>query len=720
MTMQADTLRLFGAFFVDAEMIPGGEQSATVVDLMLLANDYNYVLSPEFLAATEALTAPQKATVFKALGATLQEVVGDTIGTSPMYRDFPRNRHIDADVRFVLWIARWMGYPVCFEAELYGADPVTGQQNPLNGFDPAKDDAFTIPKIEGFGNSRRTLRVIRPADRAFIEGKVMAMMSNLTPFSDVERRFIRGMIGPDGVPAEKLTQVRFREKLVELFDLIPDEDYAKAMNSVTDVLRLAVKLSGTQVRMVKGRYGITSKVTIEPDLSLKAKPRFNLKTAQTKRVLALLEAILSRGTTDFETDLLRHEEAWKRFAEHVRMNQYEKRFPLAHEALQDLRNGLLLSWESKYANGTVFSRIAMARKRPGTFVRRMAAIWREVNALPRAPLGLGEYDKAVSVFMEAAAEAMPQVDVMKLLQLYVYATRTSHVRKRFHMLPNGKMLTSERTPESMATIAHLVGRHLRERLGGTLEWNAALTTAVEGIFIPAGNRSASEADQRTARGDRVSLAFEETDTIRLFLHWKHYSDVDLSAVFFDADLTNKGECSYFSLHNGAFFNHSGDIRNGSTGAAEYVDIHVGEARKRGIRYILMAANVYSGTPFDQFPCYVGAMIRDGKTGKHFDPATVEAKLALTSATTTNAPVLFDLETGEMVYVDMPGDWRYATNVRTNAGSLQETLEFFTNYGAYRPSFADVIQLAGTEGGPVATADAVRSKVDEVLAALAAA
>lgn len=720
MTMQADVLRLFGAFFIDAAMIPKDPQEADVLDLIMLANDYNYVLSPELLAATETLTPRQMATVFKALGATLQEVVGDTIGTSPMYRDFPHHTYLDENLRFALWVLRWMGYEAHFSAELYGADPVTGQQNPLNGFDPSKDDAFTIPKIEGFGNSRRSMRVIRLADKSFIEGKVMAMMSNLTPFSDVERRFIRGMIGPDGVPAEKLTQVRFREKLVELFDLIPDEDYAKAMNSVTDVLRLAVKLSGTQVRMVKGRYGITSKVTIEPDLSLKAKPRFNLKTSQTKRLLALLEGLLDRGTTDFETDFIRHEEAWKRFAEHVRMNQYEKRFPLAHEALQDLRNGLLLSWESKYANGTVFSRIAMARKRPGTFVRRMAAIWREVNALPRAPLGLGEYDKAVSVFMEAAAEALPQVDVMKLLQLYVYATRTSHVRKRFHMLPNGKMLTSERTPESMATIAHLVGRHLRERLGGTLEWDPVLTTAVEGIFIPAGNRSASEADQRTARGDRVSLAFEETDTIRLFLHWKHYSDVDLSAVFFDADLTNKGECSYFSLHNGAFFNHSGDIRNGSTGAAEYVDIHVGEARKRGVRYILMAANVYSGTPFDQFPCYVGAMIRDGKTGKHFDPATVEAKLALTSATTTNAPVLFDLETGEMVYVDMPGDWRYATNVRTNAGSLQETLEFFTNYGAYRPSFADVIQLAGTEGGPVATADAVRSKVDDVLAALAAA
>ncbi|WNL50620.1 hypothetical protein RPALISO_9 [Ruegeria phage RpAliso] len=711
----SDMIRLFDAFYVDG-VIPEDNAEASTLDVMALAMDYKCALAPELIHKIEALTPKQRATVLKALNGALADVYS-TLPTSPLYRAFPNHEIVPFTARLVVWIARWMGADITFDPALYGADPVTGFQNPLHGVDPEKDAEFTQPFSETGGNSRRKIRILRAADKAFIEGKVIAMMSNLTPFSGVEKRFVVSMIGPNGVPASALTNVKFREKLVELFGMMTDEDYAAACTSVTDALRLAVHLSGARQSSSKGRFGIIRSQTIAPDLTLKSKPRFNLKTSQAKRVLSIVEAILARGTTDHETDFLRYEEFWKRLSEHVRINQFEKRFPLTHKALTDLRLGWMTSWESKYANGTVFDRIKLASKRPGVFVRRAAAICREINSMEVSRFGPGARDEASGKFVAAAEEAFPKVDVMKLLQLYVYALRTSNMEDRFHILPNGKMMTSTRTPESLALVAHVVSKHLRDRLDGTLPWSKEEVDAVSGIFVPTANRTVSEAAQRTARGDRTFLSYEGDDTIRVFLHWKHRSDVDLSVTFYDADLNRKADCSYMST-NGAFYKHSGDILDGSSGAAEYVDIDIAGAKARGIRYALMTANVYTGVPFKDFECYVGLMIRDGRTGRHFEVSTIENKLSLDSDKTRNSPAIVDLETGEMIYVDMANNWGYGTNVRSNAADLKQTLDFYLNFGAYRPTFADVLTFAGTDGGEVAGADDIRGDIDGVLATLA--
>lgn len=193
----------------------------------------------------------------------------------------------------------------------------------------------------------------------------------------------------------------------------------------------------------------------------------------------------------------------------------------------------------------------------------------------------------------------------------------------------------------------------------------------------------------------------------------------MSAAFYDADLGKLNDCTYYNLQ-GEYAVHSGDILDGSKGAAEYIDIDVKKAKKAGVRYVLMNANVYSGMTFDTFPCHVGAMIRDGQTGKHFEVSTVETKLSLDSPTRNTTPAIFDLDTGVMIYVDLHGNWDRHHNVSSKGASLKETLRYFIEYDKYRPTFGDVISFAGSADpdAPKATASEIRAKQDEILATLA--
>lgn len=709
MTIQTQMMSLFGAVFI--RDVAESKNSASTMDLMALCMDYRYAMAPDLITAVDKLTDGQRATLFQELGAAFNENIKGLGGkVSPLYRAFPNHTLIPDDVRVMAWFFHLLGFDTAYNPAQYGANPFTGFQNDWMGETADFDKEHTVRFKAEDGNRRRKVRFLRLADESFIVDKVTAIMSNLTPLSNAERTFVRYALNNGYLPASALASIRFREKLPLVWDMMSTEQYVEACNSVTDALRLAVHLTGSVRRHRVGRAwtgAYSRNVTVEPDLSLNTAPYFKLSTAHAKQIMAILEGVLVRGNTDHETDFLRHAEPWKRLASHIRVRQFTKRYPNAVNALMDLRTGWLKSWESKYAAADAAGKIALAKERPGVFVRRLTEISRQCT----------EADKPA--LLSAAKEAFETVDTPKLLQLRTHLNRTVDQTKRFHMLPNGTIMSSERAPDVVdARIKHLLEACLTKRLQGKLEYDKTIISSdLFGMFLPAGNRSASDADTRTSRGDRVKLDYRAEDTIRFFLHWHERCDVDMSAVFYDADLNRVKECTYYSLDIG-YAKHSGDILDGRRGAAEYIDIKVGQALKAGARYVLMNANVYSGMSFDTFTCHVGVMIRDGQTGDHFDVSTVESKLSLDSPTTNNTPALFDLETGEMIYIDLHGNWNRGENVSSKSASLKDTLRFFIDYDQYRPTFGDVITLAGSFDGPMATSDMVRASQDNILQTLA--
>lgn len=715
MNIQSRIMSLFGAALVRPDHISDGTNEASVMDLTALAMDYRYAFSPDLLAALDKLTDGQRGTLFLELGVAFNENIKGLGGqVSPLYRAFPNHdiRCYGHEVHVVAWLLNMMGVDVNGDAELYGANPFTGFQNDWHRADADLDAEHTLRFKDSGGNRRRKIRFLKLADESFVSDKVSAIMSNLNPLSAAEKDFVGYALRNDYLPASALSSIKFREKLPLVWDMMTQDQYVAACNSVTDVLRLAAHLTG-MVRRRKigkswtGTYGHT--VSEGPDLSLNTPPYFKLTTSHVKVVMAILEGILSRGNTDHETDFLRHAEPWKRLASHIRVRQFTKRYPQAVNALMDLRTGWLKSWESKYAAADAAGKIEMAKDRPGVLVRRLTELSRACGAGEKKAL------------LGAAKTAFDTVDTGKLFQLRTHLNRTVDQEKRFHQLPNGGIMVSERAPDVIdKRITHLLDASLHSRLAGTLPFSRNVPDEAYGLFVPAGNRSASDVDVRTSRGDRVRLDFRAEDTIRFFLHWHERCDVDMSAVFYDADLNHVDECTYYNTNVKNYASHSGDILDGSRGAAEYIDIKIANARKRGVRYVLMNANVYSGMTFDTFPCHVGVMLRDGQTGDHFEVSTVETKLSLDSPTRNTTPAIFDLETGDMIYVDLHGRWDTHHNVRSKSASLQDALRYFINYDQYRPSFGDIIAVAGSDdpNAPVATAAAIRDNQDEILASLA--
>jgi hypothetical protein len=71
-----------------------------------------------------------------------------------------------------------------------------------------------------------------------------------------------------------------------------------------------------------------------------------------------------------------------------------------------------------------------------------------------------------------------------------------------------------------------------------------------------------------------------------------------------------------------------------------------------VRYAVMVVNNYAGMGFGQLERgFAGLMLRDDARGQHFDPRTVALRFDLAGGNGTFVPLVFDLETDSMHWLD---------------------------------------------------------------------
>lgn len=661
---------------------------ASLEQVIQLFADYRRFMSPELMAEVGQMNATERAGFFVAAGKTLREAYATAFPVSPMYRAFPNHEDRLINYELVSFLLA-VGLTVDADRDLHGADPVTGEQDERLGADVDADAAHAVPLLT---HGRTTYKAVALGTDEMVARLARDLLASLTPFSADQAEFVTACIEEGLVTAEDLASIRFREKLVAFAGLVPEETYAAAAVTVTDGLRLAAHFSGG-------------------DVSLAKPVRFDLSTGAAKRVARLAEGVLQRPGTDATSDFLRHEEAWKRLGRHIGKARLEKAAPLLAASLSDLHEGRMQSWQSRFVHASPEDAARVGLERPGELVRSIVALSRRFDREGG--------DRAVLI--EAAVKAFPKATAPALLQLRTHLARTCAEARRVHVMKAGSLLVSERAPEAHVDILAVLEEHLRERLHGLLPWSGVAPGSHR--FLPAGNRGASAGSAGAVRGDSVSLTDPEAQVVRLFLHWKDDSDVDLSAVMLDGKDQRLADCSFMSLAVGGHGNmayaiHSGDIRNGSRGAAEYIDIHIEKARRAGVRSVLMMANVYAGSNFSEFPTHVGMMLRDGQSGKHLEASTVETSMRVSSESTSCTCALFDLETMHLVYADLPANWSQHANVRSKSGEIGERIHLLRNYGSYRTSIADVLAFAGTPGAPVLEDGEAVLKRSAIIAALA--
>lgn len=411
-------------------------------------------------------------------------------------------------------------------------------------------------------------------------------------------------------------------------------------DTATDVLRLAVALS-------------------DGDTSLSEKTNFrSFKRKERRALLHILEMVSSGSRVE---DMMRYAQTWKRLGERLHPGEFHHEG--ATSAFAAVRNNLKVETfnskiEKAIADEDMGKIIYLLSQRPGEFARRLDKVLRMCESSTARALVLVR-------FQGVAFKVSPTV----LLQTRnAFINRDKEQRVFFPKGSVAKMQVKEDVRERVskadcASVVNIIDGALgtifgeRESLGGVY-----VDPALKSVAIPFGLRNASKALKTLGRGSRLPLD-NETGVLRFFIWWKNaesrkygysgHTDIDLSAVCMDDRFERVMDISFYNLRaTGAV--HSGDITNAPDGASEFIDIDINRLREQGIRYVAMTLHSYSGHNFVELPeCFAGFMERtDLGSGEIYDPRTVTNKVDLTAKTKSATPFVFDLETGEAVWVDL--------------------------------------------------------------------
>lgn len=498
--------------------------------------------------------------------------------------------------------------------------------------------------------------------------------------------------------------------------------YARAhFNSATDVLRLVCALSGASVALLATPKAVQSsgaggerrfaKQTKKRSWLLIQHHRFavaKLPRALRRELLAVLDRFPEARLLE---DMRRHASRWVWVGEHLHPGEYAKRYPTAARAFTYLRDGasavpnLSLPWPSAVATALESKdyprATALLAERPGELLRRLDVLLRTADE-PRAVLA-----SFVGVLPRTATPALVSLRSHLAKRQAPHPARVYWPKAGYHV---PKPAFDERPALDGGLIAEATAQldaELLRRFEEKPRWaTAVLDEALADITVPFNERTASKSAVQLPRGSTVQLSAEKQ--LRLFIHWCEpqlgaRTDIDLSVGFFDADWILRGECAYYSLTaldraGQPIAKSSGDFTSAPwpDGAAEFVDFDRERAHANGYRYAVMVVNAYSGLPFRSLErATAGVMLRDGDQGEVFDPRTVELAFALSGEHGIYMPLVVDLETSTLHWLDVYATGQLAfNNVASSQGDIARVCPAMISYfgTGTRPSLLELGQL----------------------------
>lgn len=409
--------------------------------------------------------------------------------------------------------------------------------------------------------------------------------------------------------------------------------------SSTDVLRLAAAMS-------------------DQDVSLSKAPKFrNFKRGERRQLLELLEH------TDKNEGFALHPEEFKRLGERLHPGDYSYIFKEDYEIFTKIRNGVKIeTYNSKLqelmkkpVNVDLLSAHLMMR--PGMFARNLDFALRNCSDEQ-------QMENVLFRFISVCKSIEPRV-LVQLINHFRNRNNPVHLATGKANGAASKALERDIEPLS-EDICKRVARDIFNQLWQVLR---AEDTEPKSVYIdtdchcntlifPDNPRQITSAMRAAACGSRTNLP--DGNVLRAFLYWKGNDgpdlwngiDLDLSVVFYGEE---KAKFIYYANPKDEMLGavHSGDRRcSGKNGAVEYVDFDIKKCFQNGFRYAALTVKSYSGEKFSEMEnAFCGVMVRDGKTGEQFEPATVKDRFALTTDSDQLVMVVIDLMTREVITVD---------------------------------------------------------------------
>ncbi len=584
----------------------------------------------------------------------LKVMVGANVRYVPLFKSFPNGIPDTDELMFKKILGYFQnlfginpkeykvlacGHLVCthmFNLDNYSACPICEKQDlSLMDHDDSHKD------LEGV----KQFKIIKLVEESVVFDVFKNLLMAKTSISDSDKEAIQTLIAHfgDAIKEHLPTTVDQKETMVYLVHQlmnhtsISEKDVAAYFKTATDVLRLAVQLSGG-------------------DVSLAANTKFKLKNRERKLVLSLLNNV-----NNAEVDMVRYRENWIKLGEVLHVGRYAKKYPVAFAAFDKIRNHVK---EIETFNSKVESLLMAARYESKNKVQMLEAV-------QLLSTRAGEFARRLDYMLRIAS--VP-TDVVKGFEGVVGSVQTAmllnirkHIKNRDNKrefrayIPKGKMSKIQLIDgddRDVISITHInkvvkiIDKELKSRFSKQESLGKVLIKKeLESVLVPFSQRSASKSLINLPRGSRIKLD-NSTPFVRLFTYWKAPVDVDLAIAMFDEKLVNKGVISYYNLSSYGRSVHSGDIRDGRHGAVEFVDIDVEAFKRTGIRYVAVNIYSYTGEPFSTMECFAGYMERQEPNGRQFDATTVRQKFDITSESRSCTPMLFDLENMEVIWLDL--------------------------------------------------------------------
>lgn len=683
-------LRRKGLLFVK----PGSENHPVLAKAVAInIASLGYIMSPELVRAVQSVSKKEIKEISLFLEKSLSKLVGAHVQYRPLFRNFPE----DVPDTFEYYIERIVAHfesvlELTEDAKLLSCGHLIDTEKwdmsnlgacPICQFQLKDEELLSVNKREKLDGKIKNIKTLDLA----MDGEIFEVFKNLlssnTSISEQDKEDVASILEsnkeciksyfPERIPHKEVLSFVSALVVKHLDDF---EFMAGKVKTATDVLRIAVAMSGGDVSLAKA------------DMFRK----FGRK--ERRFILTLLE-----GCSDIKEDMVRHSKRWLRLGEILHPGEYKKRFPKSYEAFFAIRNGEKIeTFNSK--TEMLMSEIDFPslcnhlKTRPSEFARKLDFI---ISGSEKPGKGL-----ALNIFKSV----IDKIPTPLLLQVMAnFRIRSSTNKDMRIIMPKGNVakvkLLDETRPalslEISESIRSMVSYELTRRFSDLPKLGKVYVgPELSEFVVPSSQRSASKSLVTITRGSRISMP--EENTIRMFAYWKQptgiRTDVDLSAIMFDSGWNHKAHLSYTNYHSYKCV-HSGDIQSAPNGAAEFIDIDRGACIENGVRYVAMNIYCFTGQPFVDMPeSFAGIMGRNKpKSGEIFEPKTVKSRFDITADSEVAIPLILDLLDNKMIWCDLSlkKSGRYL-NVESNKDNVVLMCKAMSKMADFKPNLKELINL----------------------------
>lgn len=508
------------------------------------------------------------------------------------------------------------------------------------------------------------------------------------------------------------TVIPNKENLAKITSMVWDSvGYEKCsmkryFKTATDVLRLYVALS-------------------DGDVSLSSPTRFiNLSRKFRRNIMNLLESC-GKNLTE---DMFRYREQWLRVGEKIHPFSYNnKKYNHTIAAFDFIRNKKKPSFFANKVNNlidvlktnncvtppTINNLVNILETRPGEFARKLDLVLRCCYNEPMA----------TRVVLNSFESVANKISIPILLQLRKHFANRNYINDRV-FFPKGNVakavVINNNLPHLRTDVCISVNTICNETIKNKLKEKEPLGKVYideefDNFIMPFSLRNANPASKIVTRGSRLKVS-DDTNIIRLFVWWtnidnsdesplRYRVDLDLSCGFYDENWHLVKRISYRNLRDGQInCYHSGDITNGGpkngNGVAEFIDIDLNSIESA--KYIAFTVNSFTGQKFSELPnCCFGWMQRNGfNDGEVFEPATVDMKIDIKSASKVSIPAVFDCESREIIWTDInvSPDKIKPITIEDNSSRIAKAINAIININ--KPTLYDLVYFNATARGEI--------------------